>query len=323
VALKHEEKARLAHRALRLLELGHEPTLEELHELAARSPELTANVGTHPALRNARGLADATASDLPGPTDEAYVADLLAMTWEERFEQWRANADEACQRLDPEGYAAAQESIERDRQARIEADEAMYVNGGVLVRREDYLFHEAAARRSAEAAGGAANNFYDPGREGFLAGEIDYDTAVDQGRPSRHGRLHRRPRDAQVPLFGSRRRTRGNLRRARLEDGDRGRRRRRRHHLRGPHRRIRRGDRPRAVVGGRRRRRRGRHRAALDRVHRHGDRPAVHAVGIRSEHRVGQRREPDLQALMPERSTSRAQTSRSTTSTSTSRASSS
>jgi hypothetical protein len=163
VALKHEEKARLAHRALRLLELGHEPTLEELHELAARSPELTANVGTHPALRNARGLADATASDLPGPTDEAYVADLLAMTWEERFEQWRVNADEACQRIDPEGYAAAQESIERDRQARIEADEAMYVNGGVLVRREDYLFHEAAARRSAEAAGGAANNFYDPG----------------------------------------------------------------------------------------------------------------------------------------------------------------
>lgn len=179
MALEHVDKARLAHRALRLLEVGHDSEgLDELRKYAAQSVPLESNQGTHPRLRLARGLADATDEEAPGPTDQDYVADLLAMSWQDRFEQWRVNADEACQRLDPEGYAEAQESVERDRQARIEQDEKTLRNGGLPVIRDDYVYHEAAVKRSLEDAGGLANALYDLGREGFLAGEIDADTAT-------------------------------------------------------------------------------------------------------------------------------------------------
>lgn len=177
--LKHAEKARLAHRALRLHEVGGEPSkLEELHELASQSVALDSNAGSPPILRLSRGLADATDSDLPGPTDKDYVQSLLDMRWDERFDQWRINADKASEELDPEGHAAALESQERDRQARIEQDEKTFANGGLIVKREDFVYHEAAVRRSIEAAGGLANALYDLGREGHLAGEIDYDTAT-------------------------------------------------------------------------------------------------------------------------------------------------
>lgn len=178
MALKLDEKARFAHRALRLIELGHVPgSIAELRDFAEQSVSLDSGQGTHPALRCARGLADGTDTDLPGPTDPDYIADLLGMSWEECFAQWRENADRACEKLYPEDYAAARASIEEQIAEREEADRRMAWTGEWPAR-EAFLSHEAALKASRFAAGGLANVLYDPGREGFLAGEIDWDTAV-------------------------------------------------------------------------------------------------------------------------------------------------
>lgn len=169
--LHHEaaHRARMAHRLIRLRELGFGGTaVKDLGSVDVDdSDEVQAGGGG--ASRLIKSVLDGAAKDRPGPTaDSGFVKSLLNLDRSDLFSTWKENADEAASEFDSAGFVAAVESEARDRQAAEEADEEMRQGDWI---RQPYVPH-----------GGdipwAANAMYDLAREGFLAGEIDWDTAV-------------------------------------------------------------------------------------------------------------------------------------------------
>jgi hypothetical protein len=170
-------RARMAHRVIRLREVGFEGDLEQL---VARRPASGPAGDTGQACRSgAGGLArlihatlDGADKDRPGPTDLVYAKKLFTLDRSDLFAEWKENADEAAEDFDRAGALEAAESQERDR-------EAAARHPSTPSRPPSHGDVTACAVRPARPDGEwAANALYDLGREGFLAGEIDWDTAV-------------------------------------------------------------------------------------------------------------------------------------------------
>lgn len=165
-------RARQAHRIIRLREQGWEgDAISDLPEIAVEpvmgSHDIFGGASTRPLARLISSVHDGVSVDRPGPTDPA-TAEFCCMDRPELFRIWEEMTSEACSELDPDGFAAAQESQARDREARTAADAGRRESG--LWVRDEFVPHGSDIPY-------AANALYDLGREGFLAGEIDADTA--------------------------------------------------------------------------------------------------------------------------------------------------
>jgi hypothetical protein len=167
-------RARMAHRVIRLRELGFDG--ENLRDLS--SVDVADADGEDIQLGEGGGVGrlivatlDGADNDRPGPTTDAeYTKQLFNMNRAELFGTWKQYADEASQEFDAEGHQAAAESEAADQKAAEEQDQKVQRLGGEWIR-DVYV-------PQGRDTPWAANALYDLGREGFLAGEIDWDTAV-------------------------------------------------------------------------------------------------------------------------------------------------
>jgi hypothetical protein len=174
--VSHADVARLAHRALRLRESGIDSE-HGLRQLAQqRHPEdaggdVGAPDGTHPLSLIARRLFNATSGELPGPTDPKLVDRL--MTYQSLDDIWRRWDEATTANLEahaPEAQLRAlRESQDRDRKTAEDGWARMQETG-------DFDIHPVFGHNRRTL--GAANSLYDFGRQGFLEGTIDWDTAV-------------------------------------------------------------------------------------------------------------------------------------------------
>lgn len=167
-------RARMAHRVIRLRELGFGG--EVLSDL--RSVDRADTDSKDIALGAGGGVGrlivatlDGADKNRPGPTTDAdFTKQLFSMNRSELFGTWKQYADEASQEFDPDAHEEAQDSELRDQKAAEEQDKKVQRLSGEWIR-DVYI-----------PQGGdlpwAANALYDLGREGFLAAEIDWDTAV-------------------------------------------------------------------------------------------------------------------------------------------------
>lgn len=165
-------RARMAHRVIRLRELGFGgeavADLQSLHVEDSDPSDIQLGAGGGVG-RLITSVLDGANTARPGPTaDDEFMKQLLGMNRTQLFETWKQYADEASHEFDADGHAEAQESESRDQAAAIEQDQKMQQSDWL---REPYI-----------PQGGdipwAANALYDLGREGFLAGEEDWDTAA-------------------------------------------------------------------------------------------------------------------------------------------------
>ncbi len=171
----HAERARLAHRALRLRENGVDSE-SKLLQIAKRAAPQTDEHGAlnapgHPLGRIALGLADALDKSAPGPTDRALVEKLMSRKdLDSIYKEWddavTANLEETLEDKDLKSW---RDSVARDQKEFDEKVARMQESGDFNV--HPYFGH-------LRHTDGAANALFDLGREGFLAGEIDWDTAV-------------------------------------------------------------------------------------------------------------------------------------------------
>jgi hypothetical protein len=187
--LNFADTARLAHRVLRLRENGVDSE-SKLARLA--KPAAAANADPSRPRFAANGMiADSAVSvgdggsalaviafavqhvldeELDGPTDREAVQRLMGRSLTDIHREWdeavTANLEAT---LDDAALRAWRESVTRDTKAFAERCAQMQERG-------DWPVHPAFGHsRHLE---GAANALYDEGRAGFLAGEIDWDTAT-------------------------------------------------------------------------------------------------------------------------------------------------
>lgn len=169
-------RARMAHRVIRLRELGFGGTvLEDLRSVDIAGSEadddqieLTSGAGVG---RLIIATLDGADGDRQGPTaDDEFVRSLFSMDRPQLFSVWKENADEAAYSFDPDGHVEAQDSEAKDRETAVEQDEKVQRLGGEWIR-DQFIPHGGDVPW-------AANALYDLGREGFLAGEVDWDTAA-------------------------------------------------------------------------------------------------------------------------------------------------
>lgn len=181
------EEARLAHSALRLRETGF-TTERQVRDLANLVPadaldpppegeDVTIgnvrSVLAHPLSRVALSVVHALEPSLPGPTDKKAVRRLfndgsLTDVWEAWDAASTANVEGL---LEPAELTAWRESRERDAAAFDERLQLWVATGGQAEDFHPYFGHN-------RHLDGAANALYDIGRQGFLDGSIDWDTAV-------------------------------------------------------------------------------------------------------------------------------------------------
>jgi hypothetical protein len=170
------ERARLAHQILRLKENGIcdldaiRPLVEatDLTYVPPKGAPQTLGGSGHPLERIAARVAQATDSELPGPTDdEQYVEHLFARPLRDIYEEWKAQSKVNLQRKHPDDYELARASWKRDEEDRREKDATMSARGA-WPSREAGLRHGATDWQM-------ANALYDLAREAFLAGDLDAD----------------------------------------------------------------------------------------------------------------------------------------------------
>lgn len=172
--------ARLAHRALRLRENGIDSE-RKLRELDAGPAATTAppageaqhvggRAGAHPLARVAAYTVNALEHDRPGVTDVELVERLMGLrTLEDVYREWEAAVEEGLEaRMSAGDLKAWRASVKRDQEAAEAAWEAAGFGPDDV---HPYFGH-------GRHVDGAANAMFDLGREGFLAGEIDADTAT-------------------------------------------------------------------------------------------------------------------------------------------------
>lgn len=173
---KAAHRARMAHRVIRLREVGYDKDLDALLKDGESVPRPAGEILT---IGGAEGLArlihsviDGSDKDRPGPTDSAYAKKLFTLDRSTLFQEWNENATEASHDFDADAALEALASQEEDLQAFKDTPEnAEEVSGDLGVIRAQFIPHGLDGEW-------AANALYDLGREGFLAGEIDWDTAV-------------------------------------------------------------------------------------------------------------------------------------------------
>jgi hypothetical protein len=163
----HADIARLAHRALRLRESGHD-SQSAVEKLAAQASIWTPGEGQRQVIRHggglsgiARALLDAQTPERPGPTDPKLVERL--MTYKDLTSIWKAWDDAVTANLEEilpdDELKAWRVSVEKDRKAAEEHWAEMAETG-------DWPIHESFGH--ARHLDGAANAHYDLGREGIL-----------------------------------------------------------------------------------------------------------------------------------------------------------
>lgn len=176
--LTHREahRARMAHRVIRLREVGFEGDLDELAKASTDHPRPrdTGKLDLSPhggIARLIHSTLDGGDSERPGPTDAKYASKLFGLSRSDLFVEWKTNADAAAEAFDADGLAEAQKSEARDLAAFDETPQyAEQATDQPETPRGRYQPHGSLGEW-------AANALYDLGREGFLAGEIDWDTA--------------------------------------------------------------------------------------------------------------------------------------------------
>jgi hypothetical protein len=177
--LKHPaaHRARMAHRVIRLRETGFEGDLGNLAKFGEENPrprsgsKIDASVHGGVA-RLIHTTLDGADSDREGPTDSKYAAKLFGLNRSELFAEWKQYADESAEAFDADGFAEAQKSEARDLEA---FDATPQYAEQASDQPQD---QRARFKPHGSTSEWAANALYDLGREGFLAGEIDADTAV-------------------------------------------------------------------------------------------------------------------------------------------------
>jgi hypothetical protein len=168
--ITHADRARLAHRALRLRESGvdSERALRDLDSGPGENNDI-GSVGYGGLGLIAARTVDFLDRDRPGPTDPELVERLmsagLTSIWEEWNDAVTANLEE---KLDDRALQQWRESVVRDEHAAREAWEAAGFDPGDV---HPYFGH-------GRHGSGAANALYDFGRQGFLDATIDWDTAT-------------------------------------------------------------------------------------------------------------------------------------------------
>jgi hypothetical protein len=177
--LAHVDTARLAHRALRLRENGIDSEAK-LRQLAGRAlaDEDTASLdeaiigspGAHPLGQIALATYDFTDDERPGPTDPKAVEKLLSSDlgsiWKAWDEATTANVESL---LEPA-------ELKRWRKANADALRAFEDRVAAMQETGDFAVHPYFGHL--RHTDGAANALYDLGRQGFLDGSIDFDTAA-------------------------------------------------------------------------------------------------------------------------------------------------
>jgi hypothetical protein len=175
VSMEHADRARLAHRVLRLRENGvdSERNVKRLADTVSISKDGDDQAigGTgHPLGSIAVRVLNANDANRPGPTDTKLVEKLfgsdLTSIWKSWDEAVTANLEAT---LDAKDLKAWRASTERDQKAFEERVAQMEETGDWPV--HPYFGHN-------RHLDGAANALFDLGREGFLGGAIDGDTAV-------------------------------------------------------------------------------------------------------------------------------------------------
>lgn len=185
--LSPADRARLAHRALRLRENGvdSESKLVSFAKAAAKAnrepgrPRLgpnglivdettTVGAGANPLGVIAFAVQHVLDEDLDGPTDRKLALDLLNRSIPDIYREWEAAVTENVQTHHPEDYRVAVQSQERDRQAYEDRIARMLETGDFP---SDPVYGHNRLPN-------LANALFDEGRAGFLSGEIDWDTAV-------------------------------------------------------------------------------------------------------------------------------------------------
>lgn len=170
------ERARLAHQILRLKENGISDlraiaplvAATDLSYVAPEGAPQTLGGSGHPLERIAVRVAQHADSEMPGPTDsENYIEHLFTLSLRGIYEEWKSSSSENLRANHPDDYAHAREAWQRSEQRRREADALMSARGE-WPSREHGLRHGAGDWAM-------ANALYDLGREGFLAGDIDWD----------------------------------------------------------------------------------------------------------------------------------------------------
>jgi hypothetical protein len=176
-ALADDEVARLAHRVLKLKESGV-ASEDSVRSLASYAPSAPADgdaqsVGggvlpTH--AQTAALVLDVHDEDREGPTDKAKVQELFNLPLTEIWEAWdtavKANLSQTMPASDYQSWLQAQaESQERA--------EAGWAKAGLELGSDIHPYFGHMRHLD-----GAANALYDIGRQGFLDGSIDWDTAV-------------------------------------------------------------------------------------------------------------------------------------------------
>lgn len=182
------EKARLAHRVLRLKENGIDADhrLAQIADLAvpgahalalaeqkagASPDQVVGAIGgpAHALANTAFKIVQTLDPDQDGPTDdEGYIHGLFKMSHEDIWKTWKDASDEYIETIwTPDQVKEVRESQARD-QAAYEERVALMLESG------DWPTHPVYGHNRAP---NLANALYDLGREGFLDATIDWDTA--------------------------------------------------------------------------------------------------------------------------------------------------
>lgn len=171
--LTHADEARLAHRALRLLENGvdSESKLREISGLATPdSRRMVRMSGGHPLANIAFGVEQVLESDLPGPTDKKAVERVMGMSLTDVYKVWESAVEANLETILPDAELKRwRKSVERD-QREFEKRVAMMQETG------DFPVHPYFGHN--RHLDGAANALYDSGREGILNDTIAMSVAV-------------------------------------------------------------------------------------------------------------------------------------------------
>lgn len=164
------ERARIAHRALRLRENGID-SQRKVANLAVHAKD-EGKIGDpgHPLANTAKHIHMTLDKDLDGPTDVKLVERLMSYDLDSIWKLWNESVTENLEAtLEPKALKEWRKSVEQDQKDFDNQVARMQETGDWNP--HPYFGHGRAGQ-------GAANALYDEGRAGFLAGEIDWDTAV-------------------------------------------------------------------------------------------------------------------------------------------------
>ena len=165
------DRARIAHRVLRVVENGvtSDRALKQLASAAPQDDDQKTIGGNLGIANVARWVNFARNDEAPGPTDEKLTNDLLNSDLDDIYKVWEEASLSNLQENHPDDLKKVEEANAKALKKFEEKMAKLQETGDFPV--HPYFGHN----RHLE---GAANALYDNGREGFLEGQIDWDTAV-------------------------------------------------------------------------------------------------------------------------------------------------